>query len=468
MGYLNRPYSGKRAPYDNYIDLESWQDDITVLKNPHKGWYWHYIDNGYGRDNYRKHVAPGDYMEDFPGLNHLYLRFDWGDIEKEEGVLDWSYIDSIMDEWGAKGYRFAFRICTYEGSGENDALRYATPKWVYEAGAKGIELSGGRLEPVYSDPIYLEKLENFMRAYGAKFNNDPRVEFIDIGSFGTWGEGHTGNGTETIYPNEVLKKHMMLHKKYFPDKHVLMNDDHVGHRGSESEESKQELVEFAKTLGCGARDDSVCVITYTKAFGFDTLRSPCFYDQLWQSAPVDIEFEHYSNVLINPDCWKEGLPFLDALKRTHATYTGFHGYPRPWLARFPWLTAYVANRVGYWYFIDGLRLTDWAEGCDSCMNIRILNRGFAPAYNRFALKIRAVNIATGEETVFDTDTDNRLWMPEELADVELKLATRSLPAGEYRLYAGLFEGDAPIRIAMSEERRDGDWYYLADTAVRPV
>ena len=25
-----------------------------------------------------------------------------------------------------------------------------------------------------------------------------------------------------------------------------------------------------------------------------------------------------------------------------------------------------------------------------------------------------------------------------------------------------------IRIAMSEERRDGGWYYLADTAVRPV
>ena len=41
MGYLNRPYSGKRAPYDNYIDLDCWQDDITVLKNPHKGWYWH-------------------------------------------------------------------------------------------------------------------------------------------------------------------------------------------------------------------------------------------------------------------------------------------------------------------------------------------------------------------------------------------------------------------------------------------
>ena len=30
------------------------------------------------------------------------------------------------------------------------------------------------------------------------------------------------------------------------------------------------------------------------------------------------------------------------------------------------------------------------------------------------------------------------------------------------------EIETPIRIAMSEERRDGGWYYLADTAVRPV
>ena len=75
----------------HYRDLRSLQDDRTVLRNPHKGWYWHYIDNGYGRDNYRKLHDPADMLEDFPGLNHLYLRFDWGDIEKEEGVVpDWS------------------------------------------------------------------------------------------------------------------------------------------------------------------------------------------------------------------------------------------------------------------------------------------------------------------------------------------------------------------------------------------
>jgi len=87
----------------DFIDLRPLIDDKTPLKNPHKGWFWHYIDNGYGRDNYRIHHDHSDALTDFPGLNHLYLRFDWGDVEKSEGVYDFSYLDEIMDKWGAYG-----------------------------------------------------------------------------------------------------------------------------------------------------------------------------------------------------------------------------------------------------------------------------------------------------------------------------------------------------------------------------
>ena len=60
----------------NFVDLRLLVDDKTVLKNPHKGWFWHFIDNGYGRPFYRDGYEE-DPVLDFPGLNHLYLRFDW-------------------------------------------------------------------------------------------------------------------------------------------------------------------------------------------------------------------------------------------------------------------------------------------------------------------------------------------------------------------------------------------------------
>jgi len=462
-----RPYFGFRAPCENYINLEPWQDDCTVLKNPHKGWYWHYIDNGYGREAYRDGIKPGDYMEDFPGLNHLYLRFDWGDIEKEEGVYDWSYIDQIMDEWGAKGYRFSFRICTHEGASQPDCLLYATPKWVYDAGANKFDLPNGVIEPDYGDSVYLEKLENFMREYGRKFNNDPRVEFIDIGTFGTWGEGHTVWGTNKIYPAEVICKHIQLHAKYFPDKYILLNDDMIGHREVCPEEEKQSIMEYAKSLGCGARDDSICVGMYCERFGYDSIRSPLFFDQLSEAAPVDIEFEHYRTVLQNPAAWREGLPFIDALRRTKATYAGFHGYPRPWLEKYPALTEYAANRLGYWFFIDGLRITDFESGCQNVFDIYLKNRGFSHCYYHFDFRIRLIDQKTGERHTFDIDhIDCRRWMPDEPVRETIKLDLRNVMPGTYQLECGLFEGDTAIKLAMQPELFDEGWYKLTEVSVR--
>jgi len=468
MAKIPRPYIGAYAPCRNYIDLDAWQDDKTVLKNPHKGWYWHFIDNGYGRGVYRDTLEPGDYMEDFPGLNHLYLRFDWGDIEKEEGVLDWSYIDSIMDEWGAKDYRFSFRICTDEVGSEPESIKYATPKWVYDAGANKFDLPDGRIEPDFGDPIFLEKLENFMRAYGEKYNKDPRIEFIDIGTFGEWGEGHIFWGTNKMYPAEVIKKHILLHAKYFPDKYILLNDDMVGHRATLPEEDKQDIMEYAKTLGCGARDDSINVKMYCEPFGYDSIRSPKFFDQLNENAPVDIEFEHYYMVLSSPDreVFRSGLSFIEALRRTKATYAGFHGYPRPWLEQFPALTEYIANRLGYWFFVEGLRMTTLISGCQNVVEVYFKNRGYSRCYYDYDLKLRLINKETGEVHEYNAaDADCRRWMPEETVKEAVKMNLFGVNPGTYTLELGLFEGARPIRFGMQQECYHDGWYMIADTEV---
>lgn len=96
---MNEVYLEKPANSDT-IDLRPLADDKALLKNPHKGWYIHYIDNGIVRPAYRDTIRDGDYLEDLPLINHLYLRVDWSDLEPEEGKFDWSYLDRIFDEWG--------------------------------------------------------------------------------------------------------------------------------------------------------------------------------------------------------------------------------------------------------------------------------------------------------------------------------------------------------------------------------
>ena len=447
----------------NFIDLRHLEDDRTVLKNPHKGWYWYYIDNGYKRGNYRELHDPADHVEDFPGLHHLYLRYDWGDIEVEEGKYDWSYIDKIMEEWSKYGYKFGMRICTYEGDGN---IPFATPEYVFKKGARGYAFADGKLEPDYGDPIYFEALSRFMEEAGKKFANDPRVELIDVGTYGTWGEGHTGNGTDMMYSNEVIKKHIDLHVKNFPNKFIMLNDDHINSRWVVGREENLALMSYALALGLGIDDDSVCVKYYADNCGYNTLRTPWLFDLFWRNAPIVLEFEHYTGV--SQEVFKSGYPFIDAMMRTHATFAGFHGYPRPWLGRDPYLTEFAANRLGYWYFIQGIEIPPLALDAPNMLYIHVENRGFSHAYYKYEMKIKLVG--EGGQTFTQTidDVDNRLWEPATVTKQKAVLRPAGIKEGNYDLYLGLYENGNPIKLALKTEVSEDGMYKLAQVPVRKL
>jgi len=377
----------------SYRDLRHLADDKTVLENPHKGWYYHFVDNSLKRPKYRDRIAPGERFVT-SGMHHAYLRFDWGDIEAAgEGILDWTELDAIIEDRTALGYKISLRICTYESGGIA-----ATPEWVFQAGAAFTEtvltLSDGRKlishEPDYGDPIYLEKLEAFLQKCSEKFDGDPRVEFVDIGTFGTWGEGHTGGGagagTKRLYPLSVLKKHINLHLKYFPHKTVVLNDDFFYHLWQSSPEEASELFDYCVHKGLGLRDDSICVDGYVKLFGYDTLRHPSFFAVFAENAPIDIEFAHASHNV--GERFKGGYPIIEALRTVHATFAGFHGYEEEWNEKSPYFSDYIANRLGYWFFIDGIDPGTPSSGSTEMAEIRIRNKGFSKCYHQYDLKLR--------------------------------------------------------------------------------
>lgn len=461
----------------HWIDLHSIRDDKTVLRNPHKGWYWHYIDNGYGRIEYRDPAMhpPGDYLEDFPGLNHLYLRVDWSDIEVEQDVYDWSYLDAIIDEWGARGYRFALRVCCYEAF---PAMPYATPRWVRDLGCGGSDIafpgaSGTAWEPDYGDPVFLDRLEIFTRHYAAKFDGHPAVEYVDWGSYGTWGEGHTWQGSMRDWPVAVLKRHIDIHARYFHATPVLMNDDVISVRQQDDDAGTWELLNYCRSKGFGIRDDSICVEGVAKDFGYDSLRASWLFDLFWEHAPVDIEYKHYHG--IKPETMRSGFPFLAALERTHASYAGFHGYPRPWLAQHSDFTAYVANRLGYWYFIEGVDLPSAVvTNTPFCLDLFWRNGGFARAYHRFTLKILLAHETTGftyEQEL--PEIDNRRWMPGEMHKERVTVDLPEVPHGTYRVKIRMSEtcgaSETIIHLAVQDRCVDAAGYVdLAPLHITPA
>ena len=466
---MNEPYYNRPFPAD-YIDLRPLIDDKTVLRNPHKGWYYHYIDNGLNRAYYRDGIAPGDHLEAVPGLNHLYLRIDWADIEPEEGRFDWKWLDDIFDEWSRYGYRFSFRVCCFVSN-----TPYSTPKWVRDAGAAGTEITSEiltpfgmqemtRWEPDYGDPIFLAKLENMLRAFGDKYNGHELVEFVDIGTFGTWGEGHTGCGSGKSWPPEVLRRHIDLHLRYLPDTTLLLNDDMVNHAARlGGADAAVALWEYAMGKGIGMRDDSLLVHGYIPIHGYDTMRAGQMTAAASAHAPVDLEFQHYR--MMDLADFRHGYPLIDALAKTHATYAGFHGYADKWLSEQRDLHEYLANRLGYWYFVPAIELPECVAGLPTLMRLHIENRGYARAYHPCTLRVFA---AAGEQRYLLAEETgaNLRWESGAAACETLRLDFRGVPAGEYELCVGLFEGERAVKLAVKAEQLRGGAYALAKFTVK--
>lgn len=451
----------KPLPYRaDYRDLRDLQDDTILLNNPDKGWYIHYVDNGVRQDGatYRADIKGPESLENIPQLNGIYLRMDWSDIEKEKGVFDFSFIDDVFERFGREGYIFNFRLCTFEGSAD---CAYATPKFVFDEGAKGIPV-GEDMEPVYDDPIFLTYLDKFLAKFAERYDGHPMVRSIDIGTFGTWGEGHTWGGSRTVYPYETFKKHIDLHVRHFKKTRIVINYGFM--QGAlNSDEQNAEMIEYCRSLGMGIRNDSICVSSYSAWYQYDTLYSRDLFQMFAETAPVDLEFAHYYHYS-KAGRFREGLPMIEACRNAQATYAGFHGFVTKWYKKHKYLHEYLGNRLGYWYFVRGYTLPALPAGGRGELKLEMENRGYARAYNNYNMRVMLQGDC-GCYTVYDGAADNTDWLQDKLSTATYTLDLSGVPAGQYRLKIGMRSKDNTVYLAMKTDRLDDDGMYTIGDAV---
>ena len=141
-------------------------------------------------------------------ISTVYFRFGWNDIEPEEGNYNWSIIDNKLNNCIKRGKKFAFGVMN---SCISSREKYVTPKWVFDAGAKYTtcenSIDGGeQIIPVWTDDIYLQKLYDFIDALANRYDGNENIAFIDIRSYGSYGEQHLYKlGGQEISPDELKK-----------------------------------------------------------------------------------------------------------------------------------------------------------------------------------------------------------------------------------------------------------------------
>ena len=344
------------------------RDNGSALVNPGMGWVFHHYDNSL--DRYGVDLEPWETVDDFPGASAIYLRLAWSYIEPEEGRFNWSIVDIPAQRWIAKGKQVCFRFTCSETN-----IAYATPEWVRKAGAKGywfvpgkgIVEGGTHWEPDFDDPVFLEKLDRFLAAAAARYDGDPHVSHIDIGSFGVWGEGHTWRSTRLAYSAATIRRHIDLHLKHFRRTLLVINDDHANQgRGL-------EVLHYAAARGVALRDDSILVRGGADAY-YKAYVAPLF----WPRAPVILEMQHYGHS-VRDGAWGDGSLYLKAIEEYRASYATVHWYPREFLAKNRELVDRINLRLGY-----RLQLLEasWPEevkaGGTMIVGYRWRNAGVAP------------------------------------------------------------------------------------------
>jgi hypothetical protein len=468
-------------------DMRPMWNDRIALENPDKGWYHHYPDNHVNKYLIREDAD----LLDFPGMDHLYLRLAWVYLEPQEGQFDWNVIDQIIDKWVGHGLGVAFRISCKETSTDRIEQQFATPKWVMEAGAKGGYYRNGQelgpdgpWEPAFDDPVFLEKLENFLREFAARYDGKPWVRCLDVGSIGDWGEGHLHSGSRKQYGYQVRKKHIDLHRKYFSRTQIVVSDDFVYAIADPQE--RQQMHRYVIEHGLTYRDDSILVDWYITAHPRTwTVRSPEFFADVWRTRPTILELEHYGHVKRNGN-WlgqpgsslvtfgggQSGADFFrGALATLRATYIGYHGDARDWHTENPELTVELLNRCGYWYFLHRVEVPEKFDPGNQCVfRFAWENRGVAPAYHPYLLQLRLV----GPETVeFEFDAGNRRWLPDPEKTVYAEEYTLSIPeklkAGRYDLKMRLYskKDHRPVFIALDPSLLDDQKFYAVATVDVP-
>ena len=345
-------------------------DSGEALLNPGMGWVLHYYDNALSV--YGTREEPNDTLQDFPGLSVVYFRLAWNYLEPEQGKFNWSIVDGPAQRFIDRGLQVAFRFTCYEGHGRQYD---ATPPWVRAAGAKGImvtERDGHDYwQPRYDDPIFLKYLDEFLAAAARRYDGNPHVAWIDVGSFGIWGEGHT-KSYHVPYSHEVRRTHVDLLAKHFKHTLIAVNDDLGG--GLPGRNGTLDDI-VTKPGRFTLRDDSILVNPGARAY-----RSAYMAERFWPHEPVILESAHY----ISPKqagFWDNGAKYAEAVEAYRASYVSIHWYPREFLNENRDFIHRLNLRMGYrlnlleanWPAAIGL--SDTFEFCT-----RWKNAGLAPCY----------------------------------------------------------------------------------------
>lgn len=155
----------------------------------------------------------------------VYAIINWNELEPQKGYYDFeSFEQGIhMQKWKGEGKRFILRVMCDIPS-EEGSLNI--PNWLYEETKDGewYDISYGKgYAPNYANPVFVEAHGELITALAKRYDSDPYVMAIQLGSLGHWGEWHVHDDLEIDFPKqEVADVYVNQYVSNFKNTHLQM------------------------------------------------------------------------------------------------------------------------------------------------------------------------------------------------------------------------------------------------------
>ncbi len=435
-----------------------------LLLNPGKGW-----SVGGLPQNHPKEV------QQLAGMG--VMRLDWASVEPHEGEFNWSALDRFLEAWGKLGKVCNVGVMCANTHGR-DPDGYVTPKWVFDAGAKKIEITlnpdqsttgtpGRKIAPAFDDPIFLAKFANFLRAFAQRYDGDPRIAVLDIRSYGNWGEAHMYPfGVPDIAP-EKFREHVQMHLDAFKRTQLcLSRNAHLGRFGRlkpifDWAVLEQRIAPRRDGI-CGNSDGHETAIGFGIAPGVFELFDN--YDGVKRRGWWDGQKDKNGMGFTLEECIENGKPTWVDLGRGGQSGLRMVQENRALIER-------LSNRIGYHFHLQRAAYPRRAAREGFELELTWTNQGVAPVYIPCAVAV-ALFDESGRRTAiaWPEEFQPQAWMPAYPRIEKARLKFPDAAPGEYRLVIAITRSNSDatpyIRIG-TELPVVKDWLVLGSIQITP-
>ncbi len=287
--------------------------------------------------------------------------------------------------------------------------------------------STGSVSPNYDDPKLVQALTNFIAAFGARYDGDPRIGFVEVGLIGFWGEWHTWPMDGYTQPTAVYQalpdpheanwmpsqdtqaKILTAFNQAFTKTRILLRYPMLPVNGQSFSPGRQ--VAYASLdLNMGYHDDS---FAYNTLFGEDWY----FMSKLewsggidkWKTQPIGGELRPEIQLAVwnEPPTRTDVEDFSAAVDDSHVSWLIAHALftTRSVTSATPTYQRALAGaqRMGYEFYVSAVKLPDVAAGSPLHVSVRVQNTGVAPFYYDWPLELAVLDGAGQRVATYDPD-----------------------------------------------------------------